>query len=79
MGPLYNVHQTTNKTVTQRKWQNWNHSFTNQKYSIEYPPKENIILIIVESLLSFPTDLKNKWNRNYSYPQQISRKRSILQ
>ena len=58
MGPLYNVHQTTNKAVTQRKWQNWNHSFYESKYSIEYPPKENIILIIVESLLSFPTDLK---------------------
>ena len=32
--------------------------FYESKYSIEYPPKENIILIIVESLLSFPTDLK---------------------
>ena len=31
--------------------------FYESKYSIEYPPKENIILIIVESLLSFPTDL----------------------
>lgn len=32
--------------------------FYESKYSIEYPPKENIILIIVESLLSFPTVLK---------------------
>ena len=32
--------------------------FYESKYSIEYPPKENIILIIVESLLSFPTDLR---------------------
>ena len=32
--------------------------FYESKYSIEYPPKENIILIIVESLLSFPIDLK---------------------
>ena len=52
MGPLYNVHQTTNKTVTQRKWQNWNHSFTNQNIVLNIHQK-NIILIIVESLLSF--------------------------
>ncbi len=32
--------------------------FYESKYSIEYPPKENIILIIVEPLLSFPTVLK---------------------
>ena len=79
MGPLYNVHQTTNKTVNPEEVAKLEPFFYESKYSIEYPPKENIILIIVESLLSFPYRSKNKWNRNYSYPQQISRKRSILQ
>lgn len=40
MGPLYNVHQTTNKTVTQRKWQNWNHSFTNQNIVLNIHQKK---------------------------------------